>query len=96
MVEPQYSISTAKSALRNVSDSLAPFRPPTAPESDIEQEKKKIVKGGGPNFLFIQTTVFVFALSILCYIVLPFEYANPIAFLLLSVGVAVGIFLWKG
>lgn len=96
MAEPQYSISTAKSTLRSVSDSLAPFRPPTAPASDIEIEKKKIIKGGGPNFLFLQTTIFMIALSVLCYMVLPLQYAQPIALILLSVGVAVGIFLWKG
>lgn len=96
MAEPQYSISTAKSALRSVSDSLAPFRPPTAPSADIETEKKKIIKGGGPNFLFLQTTIFALALSVLCYMILPLNYAHPIALVLLSVGVAVGIFLWKG
>jgi len=95
MAEPDYSISTARGALKTVSDSLAPFRPPTAPASDIEMEKKKIVKGGGPDFLFLQTTLFMLALSLLCYIFLPLNYAHPVAFLLLSVGVAVGIFLWK-
>lgn len=81
--------------LKDVSDSLAPFRPPTAPAADIEEEKRKIVKGGGPNFLFLQVTVAMVALSLLCYVFLPVSYATPLSFLMLSVAVAVGIFLWK-
>lgn len=82
--------------LKDVSDSLTPFRPPTAPESDIEKEKREIVKGGGgPNFLFIQVVVAMVALSLLCYVFLPVSYAQLLSFLMLSVAVAVGIFLWK-
>jgi hypothetical protein len=81
--------------LKDVSDSLAPFRPPTAPAEDIEEEKRKIVKGGGPSFLFMQVTVAMVALSLLCYVFLPVSYAQPLSFLMLSVAVAVGIFLWK-
>lgn len=95
MAEPQYTVFTVRNSLKNVSDSLAPFRPPTAPATDIEAEKKKIIKGGGPNFLFLQTTIFMIAISLLSYVFLPIQYAHPVAFLLLSVGVAVGIFLWK-
>ena len=83
------------SKLKSVSDSLAPFRPPTAPADDIELEKKKIVNGGGPNFLFLQTTILMIALSLLCYVFLPLSYAQPISLILISIGIAVGIFLWK-
>ena len=83
------------SKLKEVSDSLAPFRHPTAPAADIEEEKRKIVKGGGPNFLFLQVTVAMISLSLLCYVFLPVSYAQPLSFLMISVAVAVGIFLWK-
>lgn len=81
--------------LKDVSDSLTPFRPPTAPAEDIEKEKRKIVKGGGPNFLFLQVVVTTIALSLICYVFLPVPYAQLLSFLMLSVAVAVGIFLWK-
>ena len=81
--------------LKDVSASLTPFRPPTATEEDIEKEKREIVKGGGPNFLFIQVVVTMVALSLLCYVFLPVSYAQLLSFLMLSVAVAVGIFLWK-
>jgi hypothetical protein len=96
MGSPDYETITVSRTMKNVSDSLAPFRPPTAPASDIELEKKEIIKGSsGPNFLFLQAVILTLALSALCYLFLPLEYAHPIALLLLSVGVAVGIFLWK-
>ena len=95
MASPDYATITVSQSMKNVSDSLAPFRPPTAPASDIEEEKKKIVNSTGPNFLFIQTVIFALALSMMCYLFLPLNYAHPIALILLSVGVAVGIFLWK-
>jgi len=95
MASPDYATITLNRSIKNVSDSLAPFRPPTAPASDIEEEKKKIIKGTGPNFLFLQTVIFTLALSMVCYFFLPLSYAHPIALILLSVGVAVGIFLWK-
>ena len=91
MAEPEYIVSQK---LKDVSDSLAPFRPPTAPANDIELEKRKIVRGG-PTFLFLHATISMILLSVVCYLVLPVKYATPISALLLSVAVAVGIFLWK-
>ena len=92
MASPDY----VRTTLKDVSDSLAPFRPPTAPESDIEEEKKKIITGGGPNFLFLQVVLAVLSFSILAYVLLPVSIAQHVSVLLLSVGIAVGIFLWKG
>lgn len=84
-----------KPILQDVNQSLKPFRPPTAPASDIAMERKAIVESSAPNFLVVQVALAVLVLALLGYIVLPANLAHPIAFLLFSVGIAVGIFLKK-
>lgn len=79
--------------LRDVKDSLKPFRPPTAPSSDLEQERKAITDVARRNLYFLQIALFLVVLVLLSYITLPLEYANAISFLLLCVGIALGFFL---
>lgn len=81
--------------LREVTESLKPFRPPTQPSSDIEQERQSILRVAQHNLLLIQVVLFLIVLSMLSYLFLSFELANGITFLLLCVGVALGFFLRK-
>jgi hypothetical protein len=74
---------------------LKPLRPPTAPASDIAIARKDILESSAPNFLLIQVELAIVILCLLAYVFLPLDYAPGVAVLLLSVGVAVGIFLWK-
>lgn len=96
-VESQYTSfkeSTAASReLREVKDSLKPFRPPTAPSSDLEKERKAITADARRNLYFLQIALFLVVLVMLTYLILPMEYANPITFLLLCMGIALGFFL---
>jgi hypothetical protein len=81
--------------LREVTDSLKPFRPPTQPSSDLEQERRSILQVIQHNLLLIQIVLFLMVLSLLSYLMLPYEYANGLTFLLLCVGIALGFFLRK-
>ena len=79
--------------IKEVKDSLKPFRPPTSPSSDLEKERQSITKDAKKNLFFLQLALFLILLVLLSYVILPLEYANPIAFLLLCLGIAVGFFL---
>lgn len=96
-VDSQYaSFKEGTSALReltSVKDDLRPFRPPTSPSSDLEQERRAITKDAQRNLYFLQSVLFLIVLVLLTYVILPMEYANSIAFLLLCIGIALGFFL---
>jgi Ca2+/Na+ antiporter len=79
--------------IARVKDSLKPFRPPTAPSSDLEKERKAITDDARRNLYFLQVALFLVVLVLLSYVTLPLEYANAISFLLLCVGIALGFFL---
>lgn len=88
------SAGTVAATIKQVTDSLKPMRPPVA-GSQINIERKRILESSQPNMLVIQVALAIAVLSLLVYIVVPAEYAHMIVFLLLSVGIAVGIFLKK-
>ena len=91
---PIYEIGPA-STLQDFVNSLKPFRPPTAPSSDLEKERKAILAISQRDMYFIQIALFLAVLSLLGYFVLPTEYAHGVALLLLSVAVSFGFFLRK-
>lgn len=86
-------LSDAVRNIKTVSDSLKPFRPPTAPSSDIEIERKAILAASAKHILLLQVALFVVFLSLIVYLVVPIKYAHSAVFLILCVGIAVGIFL---
>lgn len=86
-------ISASKTVIQQVIDSLKPFRPPTAPSSDIEKERKEITELAKRNLFFVQAALFLVVLAMLTYLMFPLETANLIAFALLCVGIAMGFFL---
>jgi len=79
--------------IEKTKESLKPLRPPTAPASDMEKERREITEIAKRNLFFIQVALFLVVLAMLGYIVFPLDSANLIAFALLSVGVAMGFFL---
>lgn len=87
--------AAAASDIKEITETLKPLRPPTAPANDIEIEKRAIVLGQNPTLVVLQVSLFLVFLSLLTYLVLPMDYAHPIVFLLLCGGIAVGIFLVK-
>lgn len=94
-IQSQAAVFRAGEDIRKVSDSLKPMRPPTAPSSDIENERKAIVSVVQKNFLLIQISLFIILACLIVYMLVPAPYSHNIAFLLLSVNIAVGFFLWK-
>jgi len=74
---------------------LKPFRPPTAPDSDIERERKAILKESGMSLVAVQVALFSFLLSMLIYLFLPSSYSHILVFLILSVAIALVFFLKK-
>ena len=89
------SVGEVVKELKEVEQSLKPMRPPTAPSSDIEIERKAILDINARKLLMIQVALATIVLCLLSYLILPVEYAHMVSFLLLSVGVAVGFFLRK-
>lgn len=79
--------------VKDVSDSLKPMRPPTAPSSDLEIERQKIIALQQPHFFFIQLVLALLVTALISYVILPAEYAHGVAFLLLSVAISFGFFL---
>ncbi len=87
------SAGTVATAIQSVTKSLPKSRAPII-TSQIQSEKKRI-ESSQPNMLVLQLAVIMTLLSLLVYVFVPIAYAHTIVFLLLSVGVAVGIFLKK-
>lgn len=88
------TIEPAK-VMKEVANSLKPFRPPTAPDSDIEKERKAIVDMKALDLLVVQVALFVTVLVLVAYIILPRGVAHVVAFMLVVVGIAFGFFLQK-
>ena len=89
--------SNAKVAkeLDDVTQSLKPHRPPTAPSSDLEQARKAILSISQRDMFFIQIALFLAVLSLLAYVVLPTDYAHGLTLVFLSVAISFGFFLRK-
>jgi cation transport ATPase len=79
--------------IERVKNSLKPFRPPTAPSSDLEKERKEISEIAKRNLFFVQAALFLVVLAMLSYVMFSLNTANLIAFALLCVGIAMGFFL---
>ena len=91
----RYTEHFEPTSVKDLVDTLKPLRPPTAPASDLAKARKDVMTSAAPNFLLIQVELAIVILCLLAYAFLPLSYAPGITVLLLSVGVAVGIFLWK-
>jgi hypothetical protein len=81
--------------LKGVRASINAMRPPTAPSSDLEKERKAILLIGTRDLFFVQFSLFLLILTFLSYLTLPTDTAHVLAFLLLSVGVSIGFFLTR-
>ena len=86
-------ISNAGKDIRDTTASLRSLRPPTAPSSDLDKERRAISFDLKRSLTFIQVVLFLVVLSLLAYLLLPTAWAHSIAFLLLCVGIATGFFL---
>lgn len=89
------SMKGAAQEVRDVTNSLRRFRPPTAPSSDLEIQRKAIIDISNRNLYFVQIALACVILALVGYLILPIGYAHGIAFLILCVAIAVGFFLRK-
>lgn len=96
-IQSDYAVYTEQrkvaDEIEKTKESLKPLRPPTAPASDMEKERREITEIAKRNMFFIQVALFLVVLAMLSYVIFPLESANLIAFALLSVGIAIGFFL---
>jgi len=90
-----YPVYESFATIQEAAESLKPLRPPTAPASDLAIVRKDILETSAPNFLLIQVELAIVILCLLVYSFVPLEIAPGLVVLLLSVGAALGIFLWK-
>jgi len=82
-------------SVQELLQTLKPFRPPTAPDSDIEKERKAILKEASVSLVVAQVALFSLVLSMIIYLFVPSSYAHLLVFLILSVAVALVFFLKK-
>jgi hypothetical protein len=90
------SVSDAAKTIQSTTNGLRRIRPPTAPASDLEKERREISDVAKKNMFFVQVALVLVVVALLGYLALPVDYAHGIAFLLLCVGIAVGFFLRRG
>ena len=90
------SVADAAASIRTTQEQLRKVRPPTAPASDLDKERREISEIAKRNMFFVQVALALVVVALLGYLVLPIEYAHGIAFLLLCVGISVGFFLRRG
>jgi uncharacterized protein YqhQ len=82
-------------SVQQLLETLKPFRPPTAPASDIEKERKAILKQSSVSLVVVQVALFSLVLSLIVYIFVPSSTAHLLVFLILSVAIALVFFLKK-
>lgn len=92
-IQSEYASYSAARDVERVKNSLKPFRPPTAPASDLEKERKEITEIAKRNLFFAQVALFLVVLVGLGYVTLPRDNANVVALGLLVVGIGFGFFL---
>jgi hypothetical protein len=85
-------LAASATAIKQTADSLPNVRKSPL---DLDEQRLAIQKAVNTNFLLLQIVLGILLACMLVYAILPFEYSQPIVFLLLCVGVAVGIFLKK-
>lgn len=89
-------VGDAAKAIKETNAKLRVPMPKTATESDIQKERKAILTAkAGPSLLLLQIALATLVVCLLVYVFVPAKYAHGIALLVLSVGIAVGIFLTK-
>lgn len=74
-------------------DTLKPFRSPTQPSVDIETARLDVLKIPEGSLRAIQVSLFFVILALLEYFVLPSSIVHGIAFLTLSIGFSLAIYL---
>ena len=88
-------VGDAAKAIQETNKALRVPRAKTATEDAIRSERRAILASPRPSLLVVQLALVTLVLCLLVYLAIPAKYAHGIALLVLSVGIAVGIFLTK-
>jgi hypothetical protein len=81
------AVSDSGKKIKEVSDSLRVPRPPVQPNAI----KDEILKP--KNMAVIQTALFTILLALVTFLIVPGQYASGVVFLILCIGISVGIYL---
>lgn len=93
-IQTQYAgfsaVSDSGKKIKEVSDNLRVPRPHVQP-NPLKTERDKIFKP--INMAVIQTALFSILLALVTFLVVPGQYATGVVFLILCIGISVGIYL---
>jgi hypothetical protein len=81
--------------MKSVNNSLQPLRPPTVTSDSAMERRKLMLETSAPNMLLFQISLVILLLCLLSYVFLTPPASYYLSFLLLTVGIALGIFLRK-
>jgi hypothetical protein len=87
------SMKQNETLLEQTMQDLKPLRRETAPGSDMEVERKKIITISNKYVLVAQVALLTTLVCLVIYFVAPVPLAHGIVFLVVCVGIAIGIFL---
>lgn len=79
--------------LKETTDAMKPPRQPTAPRKDIAEERRRVLSLSESRIKLVQVALLTVLVIMVVYLVLPFNWAHGVAFLVACVGIAIGIFL---
>jgi hypothetical protein len=89
------SVQEAADEVKKITDSLNVARPEVAPTGEAEKEYRTIMGIVSQRLLLLQVVLALVVVSLIGYFVLPLTAAHGLAFLLVCLGIAIGIFLKK-
>jgi hypothetical protein len=89
------SVQEAADEVKKITDSLKVARPEVAPGDEAEKEYRTIMGIVSQRLLLLQVVLALVVVSLIGYFILPLTAAHGLTFLLVCLGIAIGIFLKK-
>jgi len=89
------SVQEAADEVKKITDSLNVARPEVAPTGEAEKEYRTIMGIVSQRLLLLQVVLALVVVSLIGYFILPLTAAHGLTFLLVCLGIAIGIFLKK-
>ena len=89
------SVQEAADEVKKITDSLNVARPDVAPGDEAEKEYRTIMGIVSQRLLLLQVVLALVVVSLIGYFILPLTAAHGLTFLLVCLGIAIGIFLKK-
>jgi preprotein translocase subunit SecF len=87
------AVNDMANKLKETTNAMQRPRQPTAPRKDIVEERQRVLSLSEARIKVVQVALLTVLVCMVVYLVLPFDWAHGVAFLVACVGIAVGIFL---